>query len=175
MPSKASEQLEKIKSEKKLLIALVFALVAIFLWVAVSILSIGKSQIVEPGLVELAKPLVPSLDQAVLERIEEKRYIEPDQLSTFPIYVLAEVSSNNFQLIDIVNQSIQDILREESSASVEEIDEIEVAELPEQSDEEVSDESQLETAEIEETQENADNNQQTADDGSEISSQESSQ
>jgi len=39
----------------------------------------------------------------------------------------------------------------------------------------VSDESQLETAEIEETQENADNNQQTADDGSEISSQESSQ
>ncbi|KUK79486.1 MAG: hypothetical protein XD95_0355 [Microgenomates bacterium 39_7] len=114
MPSKASQQLEKLKSEKKLLISLIFALVAVFLWVTISILSIGKTQIVEPGLVELAQPLVPNLDQNVLEDIEKKRYIESDQLTTFPIYVLAEVNSGNYQLIDVVNQSVQDFINEES-------------------------------------------------------------
>lgn len=108
MPSKAAKQLEKIKSEKKLLLTLVFAMVALFLWVVVSLISTRGQQVISPELSKLAEPLVPTLDQNVLEKLENKSYIEPDQLESFPIYALVETSGGEYQLVDVVSQSVQD-------------------------------------------------------------------
>ncbi len=117
MPSKAAKQLEKLKSEKKLLLALIFAMVAVFLWVVVSLVSTKGQQVISPELMKLAEPLVPTLDQNVLENLENRAYIQPDQMEDFPIYALVELRMGEYQLVDVVSQSIQELTQQQEEIS----------------------------------------------------------
>lgn len=121
MPNKAAKQLEKIKSDKKMLIALVFALVAIFVWVAVSLLATSKKQLTSPDVTKLAEPLVPTLDQQVLEKLEAKRYFDSEELETFPIYALVELDSGDYTLVDVVSQSVQEFTSQLEAVDEEEL------------------------------------------------------
>jgi hypothetical protein len=108
MPNKAAKQLEKIRSDKKLLIILIFSMVAIFVWIAVSLLTASKKQLASPDLTKMAEPLVPTLDQELLDKLGGQQYFDSEQLGTFPIYVLVELDSGEHSLVNVVNQSVQD-------------------------------------------------------------------
>ena len=91
MPSKLTEQLVELKKEKTLFLMLVFALVAVIVWIVVGILATRKEEIIGAELRELAQPLVPTLDRSVLEGLSEKDYFSAEDLANFSIFALIEL------------------------------------------------------------------------------------
>ncbi|HQM15605.1 MAG TPA: hypothetical protein PLM16_00125 [Candidatus Woesebacteria bacterium] len=102
---KFSTKLNKLQQERRLLFILIFSLVAIFLWVLTSIFSTRQNKKISAELVKLAEPLVPTLDQAVLERVSKKNIFTKEDLSRFPIYVLIQSELGDVQVVDVVNQA----------------------------------------------------------------------
>ena len=104
MPSKLTEQLVELKKEKTLFLMLVFALVAVIVWIVVGILATRKEEIIGAELRELAQPLVPTLDRSVLEGLSEKDYFSAEDLANFSIFALIELDGiSDKHLVDIVN------------------------------------------------------------------------
>lgn len=111
MKKNNSKRFTKLRQETKLLWVLILALVAIFFWIVVSILSPRKEQIISPQLRELAKPLTPTLDHGVLSSIPAKRYLEDSELESFSIFVLVDDELTDIpRLVDIVNQRTIEIV-----------------------------------------------------------------
>ncbi len=111
MKKKNSQRFTKLRQETKLLWILILALVAIFFWIVVSILSPKKEQIISPQLRELAKPLTPTLDHGVLSSIPAKRYLEDSELESFSIFVLVDDELTDVpKLVDIVNQKTIEVI-----------------------------------------------------------------
>ncbi len=105
MRKKTSKKFVKLRQETKLLWALILALVAVLIWIAVSILSPKKEQVISPELRKLAEPLNPSLNQEILNSLSTKKHYKDAELESFSIYALIETETGGvYKLTDIVNQ-----------------------------------------------------------------------
>jgi hypothetical protein len=105
MPNKFEKQLDKIRRQKKLLIALILFFVVILTWILVSIFATQARHAVSPELIKLAEPLVPSLNKQLLEDLQGRAYFTDEQLENFSIYVvLSERGEDAGKVIDIINQ-----------------------------------------------------------------------
>lgn len=106
-----SRKFVKLRQETKLLWILILAIVSVFFWILISIISPKKKQIISQQLRELAKPLTPTLDQEVLSSIPEKRYLPDGELESFSIFVLVDDEQTDVpKLIDVVNQRTVEII-----------------------------------------------------------------
>lgn len=79
---------KQLQQQQQWLAVLIFALVAIMIWVAVSLLSSQKKSGISAELRELAEPLTPSINREVITALERKRYIFTEDLRDFPIYTI---------------------------------------------------------------------------------------
>lgn len=90
-------QLAKLRLRKEVLIIMVFVLVIAVLWIGLSVFSSQQQTGITPEQRQLAQPLTPVLDLAVIERLEQKRVYGSEELSNFPLFVVeAERNSNQF-------------------------------------------------------------------------------
>ena len=107
--ARLKQELNRLRRQKSILWAGILLLVAVLIWTAVSILTSQKKVKIDQQLTELAKPLVPRLDIDVFSMIEQKRALNDEELSFFPIYVylLAGDERRNEQgvFVDITNLS----------------------------------------------------------------------
>lgn len=90
MPKVTVNPLKTIQRQQQFLAMLVFALVAVGMWVAGSIGRSQRSTGIDPELLELAKPLTPFIDEDALALIERKRAFSTSELTVFPILVIVE-------------------------------------------------------------------------------------
>lgn len=88
MPSKPIKQFEILKHRRQMLVILIFLFVAIIFWIIVSITGSQKKVAVSKELRDLAKPLVPSVDEGALDRISQKKLYSEEELENFAIYKL---------------------------------------------------------------------------------------
>jgi hypothetical protein len=115
--NKITQELVKLRQRKKLMLGLIFALVAIFVWVVASLFSTKSEQILSSELVKLAQPLVPTLDQKLLKSLESKQSFSDEQLQRFSIYALVETEiKGEMQLIDVVQQRVVTQEKEQEDA-----------------------------------------------------------
>lgn len=98
-------QLNKLRQERRLLFIFIFFLAAIFVWVFSSIFSTRQDKKISAELVKLAEPLVPSLDQTVLERVANKTIFAKEDLARFPIYALIQSELGDLKVVDVLNQT----------------------------------------------------------------------
>lgn len=89
--NKFQNELNTLRQRQQILAILVFALVAISTWVGVSLLSSQRQTRLSSELLELAKPLNPSINTTVIEQISQKRQYTADELDDFPIFTTAKV------------------------------------------------------------------------------------
>jgi hypothetical protein len=107
MTNKFKQQLNKLKTQRKLLIAIIFALVAVVVWIGVSIIASQQKLGVTPEMKQLAQPLTPNLNEKVLVRIKNKRVFTSEQLKNFSIFGLVEnEDGTDYSLVNVVEGEV---------------------------------------------------------------------
>lgn len=79
-------ELSKLRRQQHLLYILVFFFVAVIIWVGISLFSSQKKTAISPELLELAKPLTPTINRSVLQDIANKKQYTAAELEAFPIF-----------------------------------------------------------------------------------------
>ncbi len=80
------KELAGLYRKQKILGVLIFSFVTIVVWVSLNLFSSQTKTSISPELQLLAKPLTPTLNQEVIETIENKRVYDESQLQSFPIF-----------------------------------------------------------------------------------------
>ncbi|HYD34938.1 MAG TPA: hypothetical protein VD999_02630 [Vitreimonas sp.] len=81
-------QLTGLRRKQHLLYLMLFTFATILVWVVISLLSSQNKTKISPQLLLLAKPLTPTINRQVLDRLEQKRVYTAQELARFPIYTL---------------------------------------------------------------------------------------
>lgn len=82
------KEFKSIRHKQQILGILVFTLVAIVMWVGISLVTSQQSTSISARQQQMALPLNPSINIDVLSSIEQQRAYDPSQLTSFPIYTL---------------------------------------------------------------------------------------
>lgn len=82
------QSFKQLQQQQQWLAVLIFALVAILIWVAVSLISSQKKTGISKELRDLALPLTPTINREVIGAMEAKRFIFAEELQDFPIYTI---------------------------------------------------------------------------------------
>lgn len=88
------QELNRLRRQKNILWGGILFLVAILFWISVSVFTSQKKVKIDKHLADLAKPLVPRLDVEVFSMIEQKRVLNDEELSYFPIFVYLTTEFN---------------------------------------------------------------------------------
>ncbi len=86
MSKKFDQQLSKLKADKKKFALLVLLLIAVVMWIAVTIVSSQSRYQLDENVVELSRPIVPYLDSEIFPKLEKKQEYSDDVLENFQIY-----------------------------------------------------------------------------------------
>ncbi len=104
------QEIAGLRHNQYFLAILVLLFVSIIVWTSVSIVTSQKETKVSPKLLQLAKPLSPSLKGEVIDELEAKRIFTDEELSQFPIYKIL-VSQDGRQkkvvTIDTIEEEIE--------------------------------------------------------------------
>jgi uncharacterized protein HemX len=95
------ETLKKIKHQQQILAMLVFALVAAIIWIGASLFTSQQKTEISKDLQRLAKPLTPSINQDVIQRLRQKKVFLESQLHDFPIYMTRQNQGLAEQIVEI--------------------------------------------------------------------------
>ncbi len=118
MKSKFKHQLDRIKTQRKLLLILVFAFIATVVWIGSSIFASQQKTKISDEVKLLARPLTPSLDVEIFERIKAKKTYSDDDLTEFPIYKIEENEEDGeFQVMTVQGEVIKGEEEEEDSVT----------------------------------------------------------
>jgi hypothetical protein len=83
---------EQLKHQRYILLMFILALVVIVFSIFIELVQSQKSSRVDPKLIQLAKPLDPTLDGEIFEQLATYPYLSPEQvrseLQTLPILVI---------------------------------------------------------------------------------------
>ncbi|MEX0895891.1 MAG: hypothetical protein WDZ94_03040 [Patescibacteria group bacterium] len=103
----AISQLEKIRSSQTALSIFILLLVAVLLWIVVTVFSSHRSSQIEPDVKALAAPLNPNIDTTALDMLETKRVFSENELEDFPIFVIIRDDQAQFdQIVPLGTQPI---------------------------------------------------------------------
>jgi hypothetical protein len=147
---KLKQELNRLRRQKNILWGGVLFLVVILFWTSVSIFTSQKKVKIDQQLVDLTKPLVPSLDVEVFSMIVQKRVLSDEELNYFPIFVyLTTEFSQEGVLTDItgLSSSVEEIEEEIKEEIDEELEENNQGDLEDESamDEVINQEEEIET------------------------------
>jgi len=96
-----NQTLEKMRHQQQVLAILVFTFVAIIFWVGVSLFTSQQKTGVSNDLLRLAKPLTPTINQEVVQRLREQGVFFDSQLQDFPIYMIMKDKNHVEQMVEI--------------------------------------------------------------------------
>ncbi len=102
MKNQYTKELNQLKERKDLLLFLIFLFVIIIIWILISITSVQGKVVIEAEQRLLARPLVPNLNNEVIEIIKSRKYYSQQELDDFPIYYypLKETSRRKIEKTD---------------------------------------------------------------------------
>jgi hypothetical protein len=86
--AETKKQLISLQRRQQMMYIGMFSLVTVMVWVAVNLFQSQKTTQISPELKKKAQPLTPSINQQIIQQIEEKRGFSEEELANFPIYKL---------------------------------------------------------------------------------------
>jgi hypothetical protein len=75
MPTKSHHSIQNLKQQQFFLQILILGFIIAFFWIFVSLFRSQQADVISPELQQLAVPLNPNLDEAVIRRLEQKQPI----------------------------------------------------------------------------------------------------
>ena len=106
------QTLEKIKHQQQMLAILVFTLVATMIWIGASLFTSQQKIGISKDLLKLSRPLTPSINQEIIQRLKQKGVFSDSELQNFPIYV---IKRDQNQVERVIEMGVE--LEEDQSAS----------------------------------------------------------
>lgn len=110
------DDLKKIQQSKQLLTIFILLFVALLFWIIISLVTSQTTEKISPELQKLAKPLTPTVDTSILEKISGKIKYSDDELSTFTIFKILTSRDGKTEKVVPLEVSIEDL---EPKATVE--------------------------------------------------------
>lgn len=84
------QALQNLRQRQQLLSLFIFTLVAIVVWIVVSVATSQRSSAISAELRAMAQPLTPSINRVVLEEVEAERYFTEQELGDFAVVRVVE-------------------------------------------------------------------------------------
>ncbi|NCN83214.1 MAG: hypothetical protein GW947_04605 [Candidatus Pacebacteria bacterium] len=94
-----AQELQKIRKSQKILTMFVLLFVVIIVWAVVSLFSAKQTTKVDKQLLDLAKPLNPTIDTSIFATLQLKRSFSDTELANFPIYQLLTNDKSREQVV----------------------------------------------------------------------------
>jgi hypothetical protein len=88
------QALQNLRQRQQLLGMFIFTLVAIMVWIVVSVATSQRSSAISAELRAMALPLTPSINREVLEGVESERYFSEEELRNFDVVHVVEPLEN---------------------------------------------------------------------------------
>lgn len=108
MPATRFESdIRKLHLSRQFLIVMVLLFVALMIWTFVTIGSSQNKTSISTELINLSKPLNPSIDRTVFEKLEQKRFFTDQEIRNFTIYRLLLNPEGNDQVVVPIDTVIQ--------------------------------------------------------------------
>ena len=107
-----SENLDRLRNQQKLLALFIFGLVAVGLWIGISIFSSQRDSSIPLALKKLAEPLTPSINTEVLTQIERKETFSQEELSEFPIFRIVQQSNRGEEVIISSDEELEQLIED---------------------------------------------------------------
>lgn len=108
MPATRFESdIRKLRVSRQFLIVMVLLFVALMVWTFVSIGASQNKTTISKELIELSKPLNPTLDRSVFEDLAQKTFFTPEQIRDFTIYRLLLEADGREQTVVPIDTVIQ--------------------------------------------------------------------
>lgn len=95
------QALNKIKHQQQMLAILIFAFVAIMVWIAATLFTSQQKTSISKDLLKMAQPLTPIINQEVVQRLRKKGVFPSNQLQKFPIYMISKDKGQAEQIVEI--------------------------------------------------------------------------
>ena len=114
-PNKIKQDIKKLQKNKQFLIILMLLFVALLFWMTISLITSQTTEKISLELTTLAKPLTPSIDITVLDKIEQKRSYSSEELSAFTIFKVLISRDGKTEKIVPIEVSIDDLEPESKS------------------------------------------------------------
>jgi hypothetical protein len=83
---KIQADIASIKRSRMFLVIFVLLFVCVILWTLVTLFNSQKESAISPELEQSAVPLTPTINESVLEQLEQEREFTDEELAEFPIY-----------------------------------------------------------------------------------------
>ena len=90
-----------MKHQQQILAILVFAFVAVIVWVGVNLFTSQQKTGISKDLLRLSKPLTPTINQEVIQRLRQQGVFFDSQLQDFPIYMIIKDKNQVEQKVEI--------------------------------------------------------------------------
>lgn len=110
MDNKFKKQLGNLRNQRQFMVMLIFLFVIVVFWTGLSLIGSRQKVAISSELRNLAKPLNPTINEAVLEKIEVKKYYSDQELTNFNIYKV--ISTKDGSVSRLVNISAETELLE---------------------------------------------------------------
>lgn len=96
--------LKKLNQQQQALIILTFSLIAVIVWISVSLFSSQRRSGISDEQVKMSKPLVPIINKEVLLNLEKKQSFSNQELRQFPIYMMFKDQDQTEKVVEIGTQ-----------------------------------------------------------------------
>ncbi len=107
--SKISKDFQKLKTNRQFLTILVLLFVSVLFWITISLISSQSKEEVSKELTALSKPLTPTFDKEILEKIKAKHSYSKEELSSFVIYKVLTTRNGKTEKVVPLEVTIDDI------------------------------------------------------------------
>lgn len=132
------KKITNLRIKQQALYVMIFSFVTIVIWISASLFRSQRRTGISPDLLELAKPLSPTINVEIIDEIEESINYSDQELVQFQIYKLIKSKDGRTQQIVPIDNELNEIPEQETRTVV-------IEEIPEQSLLEIEDETAEQT------------------------------
>lgn len=99
MQNSFSKDLKRLQQNQQFLTIVVLLFVCMIFWLVISLFSTTQEKQTDAMLIQLAKPLNPTIDRDTFSLLEERQSYSKQELESFPIYKFAKIDRSTEQII----------------------------------------------------------------------------
>lgn len=106
---KSEKKLSGLRFKQQALYLMIFSFVTVVVWIGGSLFSSQKRTGVSPELLELAKPLNPTINTALLDEIESRKNYTDEELKYFQVYKIIKSKDGRIQQVVPIESQLEEI------------------------------------------------------------------
>lgn len=114
------KKLSNLRVKQQALYIMIFSFVTVIIWITASLFRSQKKTGISPDLLELAKPLSPTINVDVINSIEDRAVYSDQELFDFQIYKIIKSKDGRTQQVVPIDSNLEEIPEDEIRVIIQE-------------------------------------------------------